>query len=167
MGLLSDIWDGIRGKVKALIDSAFTNFKPWVRARISDAIAGIRQVTNYITEHITNVYKTVKEYITNVYNTVNEYVTKVYNNVTNYVTNKYVTTNEYITNVVGASREWVEEELAENRAWMLSFAKLMDPQGFLKDPIGYIKAAFDIQRGVAQNLVVKSFWEGFEEGLAE
>lgn len=64
-------------------------------------------------------------------------------------------------------RESMEQGLADNREWMENFGKLMDPVGFLKDPLGYISAAFGIQRLLAETLVVRSFWEGFEEGLAE
>ena len=167
MGLLSDVWDYCRSKVKDLIDSSLTSFKSWVNARIIDAVDSIRKVYNYVSNYVTNVYNNVSNYISNTYNTFKDYITNVYNNVTKYVTNKYITTNEYITNVIGASIEWVEDGLADNREWMRNFAKLMDPQGFLKDPIGYINAAFSIQGEIANTLAVRSFWEGFEEGLEE
>ena len=61
----------------------------------------------------------------------------------------------------------LEQGLADNREWMGNFAKLMDPQGFLKDPVGFINAAFAIQGEIANTVAVKSFWEGFEEGLQE
>jgi len=64
-------------------------------------------------------------------------------------------------------RAALDKGLAENREWMTNFAKLMDPMGFLKDPLGYISAAFQVQRAIASQTVVKSFWEGFEEGLTE
>lgn len=167
MGILSEAWDYARSKVKALISSAVTDLKIWVRARIASAIDAVDWVVNNITEYVTNVYKTVTEYVTNVYNYVTEHITNVVNNITKNITNQITNITENITNVVGASREWVEQGLAENRDWMRNFGKLMDPQGFLKDPWGYISAAFQIQRTIAGNVAVKSFWEGFEEGLAE
>jgi len=62
-------------------------------------------------------------------------------------------------------RASIDEGLADNREWAENFFKLMDPTGFLKDPLGYINAAFAIQGEIANTLAVKSFWEGFEEGL--
>jgi len=61
----------------------------------------------------------------------------------------------------------LDQGLADNREWTTNFFKLMDPTGFLKDPLSYISAAFGIQRLIAETLVVRSFWEGFEEGLIE
>jgi len=64
-------------------------------------------------------------------------------------------------------RASLDKGLADNREWMGNFAKLMDPMGFLKDPVGFINAAFAIQGEIANTVAVKSFWEGFEEGLEE
>ena len=165
MSLFSEIWDYVKTKVNDLIAGAVTDLKTWALNRIASAIDAVDWIINNVTKYVTNVYKTVTEYVTKVYNTVNEYVTNVYNNVTKYVTNKYYETNQYITNIVGASTEWVTQKLQENREWMTNFAKLMDPTGFLKDPLGFISAAFEIQRLLAETLVVRSFWMGFEEGL--
>jgi len=72
-----------------------------------------------------------------------------------------------LTNKAAELRASIDQGLADNREWMGNFAKLMDPMGFLKDPIGFINAAFAIQGEIANTVAVKSFWEGFEEGLAE
>jgi len=72
-----------------------------------------------------------------------------------------------LTNKAAELRAALDQGLADNREWMGNFAKLMDPQGFLKDPVGFINAAFALQGEIANNLAVKSFWEGFEEGLEE
>lgn len=167
MSLLGDIWDSIVSRVRTLISSALADFKYWVHARISDAIAGIRQVYNNVTTYLTNVYNNVSNYLTNVYNNVTNYLTNVYNNVNNYITNVTHNTNQYITNVVGASTEWVTKKLEENREWMMNFAKLMDPMGFLKDPRGYIDAALGIWGQAAETTMVASFFRGLEAGLAE
>ena len=116
---------------------------------------------------VNNLITNVVENITNVYNDLSEYVTNVYNNVTEQITNVFNDTYNYVTNVIGVTQEILDRGLADNREWMTNFAKLMDPMGFLRDPLGYIKAAFAVQGEIANNLVVKSFWEGFEEGLAE
>jgi len=44
---------------------------------------------------------------------------------------------------------------------------VLDPQGVLKDPQGYIGTVFDLLIAPWGQGIVKSFWEGFEEGLAE
>lgn len=166
MGILSDVWDYVRSKVKALIASAVTELKPWVRARIASALDAVDWVINNITKYITNVYKTFEEYVTNIYNTVEEYITNNITNITKNITNNITNINEYITNIIGITQDALDQGLADNREWMRNFWKLMDPTGFLKDPLGTVSAAFAIWSLAANNLAVKSFWEGFEEGLA-
>jgi len=167
MGLLSDLWDDIKSKVSSLISSAASDVKSWTRKRISDAIDAVDWVINNITKYVTNVYKTVTEYVTNVYNYVTEHITNVVNNITKNITNHITNITENITHVVGVTREALDEGLADNREWMRNFGKLMDPAGFLKDPLGTVSAAFAIWGLAANHTIVKSFWEGFEEGLAE
>jgi len=167
MSLLSDIWDGIVGKVRSLISSSLADFKSWVNARISDTIAGLKQIYNYVYTYVTNVYNNVTNYLANVYNYVTNYVTNVVENVTKYITNVTNNTTQYITNVIGVTQAALDKALADNRGWMQNFFKLMDPGGFLKDPLGFINAAFAIQGEIVNNLAVKSFWMGFEEGLTE
>ena len=118
MGLLSDVWDYVRSKVKSLIASAVTDLKIWARKRISDAIAGIQQVTNYITENITNVVRNVTEYISNVYNYVTEHITNVVNNITKNITNNITNVVKNITNVVGVTRDALENRLADLRGYI-------------------------------------------------
>ena len=134
---------------------------------VTNIVENITNVYNEFAEYVTNVYNDTYEYISNSYNYWTEYITNSYTYWTEEVTNIYNNTYQNITNVVGASMEWVDQKLQENRDWMMNFAKLMDPMGFLKDPVGFINAAFAIQGEIANNLAVKSFWEGFEEGLAE
>ena len=167
MGLLSWIWDGIRAKVKALIDSATAKIKDWARGFVKAAINAVDWVVNNITKIVTNIYKTVEEYITNVYNYVTENITNVVNNITENITNNITNITKNITNVIGASKEWVKERLIKNREWMENFVKLLVPIGFTSDPVGYVKAIINIWKDPWMNSVVKSFWMGFEEGLAE
>jgi len=134
---------------------------------VTNIVENITNVYNEFAEYVTNVYNDTYEYISNSYNYWSEYITNSYTYWTEEVTNIYNNTYQNITNVVGASMEWVDQKLQENRDWMMNFAKLMDPMGFLKDPLGFINAAFALQGEIANNLAVKSFWEGFEEGLAE
>ena len=145
MGLFEEIWNWMKSLVQGLINKSLATFKYWVNAAIKSAINAVDWVVTNITNVVNNVYNTVKKYTTNVYNT----------------------TKQNVTNVIGASREWVGEQLRDERAWTRSFFKLMDPTGFLTDPIGTIKAVFTLQREIAGHAVVKSFWEGFEEGLEE
>jgi len=165
MGLLSDVWDYVRSKVKDLIAGTVTDLKIWVRARIASAIDAVDWVVNNITKYVTNVYKTVKEYVMNVYNYVTEHITNVVNNITKYVTNKYITTNEYITNVIGVSREWVDNQLAGLRAHMDAKIAALDTVGFFKNPLAYVSGVYAAASLARENKIVESFLEGFEEGL--
>ena len=167
MGLFEDIWDWMKSLVQGLINAALYNFKYWVNNAIKAAIGAIDWAITNITNVVNNVYNTVKKYTTNVYNTTKQYITNSYTYVTESITNNISHVNENVTNVIGASKEWVGEQLRDERAWTRSFFKLMDPTGFLTDPIGTIKAVFTLQREIAGHAVVKSFWEGFEEGLEE
>jgi len=134
---------------------------------VTNIVENITNVYNEFAEYVTNVYNDTYEYISNSYNYWSEYITNSYTYWTEEITNIYNNTYQNITNVVGASMEWVDQKLQENRDWMMNFAKLMDPMGFLKDPVGFINAAFAIQGEIANTVAVKSFWEGFEEGLVE
>lgn len=156
--------------------------KVWVQRYLPDWVLEfgrvINNVINNITENITNVYNTISEYVTNVYNYVTENITNVYNTTKKYITNitKYITeeitnvinnTYNYVTNIIGITQEALNQGLSDNRAWVTAFFKLMDPMGFLKDPLGTINAAFTIQREIAGNKMIGSFLEGLEEGLEE
>ena len=167
MSLLSWIWDGIKAKVRYLINSIVDPFKKWVYKKVSELWTAIENAGGTIIKYITNVYKTVEEYITNVYNYLTQHITNIVNNITENITNNITNITKNITNVVGASTAWVREQLADERSWTRNFVKLMDPTGFLKDPIGTIKAAFSIQRKIAETTIIRSFWKGFEEGLEE
>lgn len=57
--------------------------------------------------------------------------------------------------------------LEDNREWTTNFLKLMDPTGFLKDPLGTVSAAFALWKVAADSVIIDSFREGLEEGLAE
>jgi len=166
-GLFAQITAAVQTWVMELMPGWVLEWGQNIYNTVNNIVENITNVYNDLREYVTNVYNNVYETIENTYNTFREYVTNVYNYLTEEITNIYNTTNEYVTNIIGASVEWVEEMLAANREWMVNFTKLMDPMGFLKDPIGYINAAFAIQGEIANTLAVQSFWEGFEEGLAE
>ena len=127
----------------------------------------LQNTYNNFVEYVTNVINNSYEYVTNSYNYWTEYITNSYTYWTEEITNVFNNTYNYITNVIGVTQDILDKAIADNREWMGNFAKLMDPQGFLKDPVGFINAAFALQGEIANNLAVKSFWEGFEEGLEE
>lgn len=156
--------------------------KAWMLKNLPDwLLKWGRVINNFITnttEYINNTYKYITENITNVYNTFREYITEVYNNTYKYITNvsRYITeeitkvynnTYNYVTNIIGITLENLNKGLADNRAWVTAFFKLMDPKEFLRDPTGFIKAVFTLQRQIAGTSMIESFLEGLEEGLEE
>ena len=134
---------------------------------ITNVVEEITNVYHYITEEITNIVNNTYKYVTKVYKTFEDYVTNVYNYVTKEITNVYNNTYQNITNVIGITQQVLDKAIADNREWAVNFFKLMDPTGFLKDPLGTVKAAWFFWASAADEAVVKSFWEGFEEGLEE
>ncbi len=167
--------DGLFAQIVAALQTwIMENIPEWVLewgqnlyTTINNIVENITNVYNDLREYVTNVYNNVYETIKNTYNTFQKYITNVYNYITEEITNVYNNTYNYFSEVIGASVEWVEQKLTENREWMENFATLMDPIGFLKDPLGFINAAFELQGEIANTVVVRSFWEGFEEGLEE
>ena len=145
MGLFADIWNYMKGLVQDLIDAALETFKYWVNEAIQAAINAVDWV-------VTNVYNFIDNSVHYIDESIHYWGDQITQNV---------------TNVVGASIEWVTEGLAKNREWTINFLKLSDPFGFLKDPMGYINAAFNVFINPWGHGIVKSFWEGFEEGLEE
>ena len=165
--------EGLFAQVVAAVKAWFiANLPDWVlkwgkviNNWITNVTENITNVVNNITEKITNVYNTVKEYVTNVYNYVTEKIYNTIQNITKNITNVYNTTKQYITNVVGASTEWVNDRIAGVRTYVDNAVAGIDTVGFFKDPLGYIGTAFNKLIGSWVHGIVKSFWEGFEEGL--
>lgn len=166
-GLLAQVIAAVKAWVLANMPDWVLEWGRIVNNWITNTTEYITNVVNYITEEVTNVYNDVTKYITNVYKTFEEYITNTYNYWTEEITNIYNTTEQYITNVIGVTEEWVNNVVADNRDWVRNFFKLMDPTAFLKDPMGTINAAFALQRKIAEEAFIRSFWEGFEEGLEE
>ena len=166
MGLFEDVWDWVKSKVQYLINASLASFKYWVNAAIKTAINAVDWVINNVTNFIDNSIQYINDsinywgdqitqfidnslhYIDDSINywgdQVTNYITNVTNNFTEYVTNNSYKTIKYVTNVIGA----------------------LDPFGFLKDPQGYIKGVFDLLIAPWGHGLIKSFWEGFEEGQA-
>jgi len=166
-GLFAQVVAAIKVWVQDNIISWVTQWGQVVNNWITNVVEEITNVYNYITEQITNVYNDLRTYVTNVFNTVNEYVTNVFNAYNEYITNVHNTFNEYVTNIIGVSEEILAERLVGLTTWVMDLFKTLDPQGILKDPLGYIKAAFDTLIAPWGEGIVKAFWEGFEEGLKE
>ena len=167
MSLFFLVWAGIKPKVKALIDRAMETLKDWVRPYVKTAIDALRRVHQTFTTVINNAYTTVNQFFSNVYNNVTKRIYQTITNVNKFVTNQITNVSNFITNVTGVDMAWVRQQLIDERSWLRNTLKLMDPMGFLTDPLGHIRAALDVQQQIAQATIVKSFWEGFEEGLAE
>jgi len=167
MGLFEDIWDWIKSKVQGLINSSLTTFKSWVNSAIKSAINAVDWIITNVTKYIDNSIT----YIDKSLNYWGDQITQYIDNSTHYwgdiLNETFIDARQYITNVIGVTQAALDKALADNRGWMQNFFKLMDPGGFLKDPLGFINAAFAIQGEIVNNLAVKSFWMGFEEGLTE
>lgn len=153
MGLFSDIWDWCKSKVQGLINSAISGVKTWAKNTINSAIAGIQKVYNYVSEIVNNVYNTFTEYITNVYNSVSEYISNVVNNVYNYVSNVYNTTvqnitntinniTKYVTNITKVYKNYVTNITGTTTEWVMGYIAQIIPADFIRDPWGYLQAAF-------------------------
>jgi len=166
MSILDDLISGLKSWVRNVVDSAISGLKAWTRNLVKAAIDAVDWTLSYISEYITNVYKTFNEYITNVSNTFNEYISNVVNNFTTYVTNVYNTTQKYITNVTKYFNTYVTNVYGINEAWVRNFFKLMDPTGFLKDPLGYIQGAFNNFIDFWIHGTIRSLAEGLQIGLA-
>ena len=165
MGLLSDVWDYVRSKVKSLISSSVSDVKSWVRARIASAISSIDKFVTNISNYVTNKYYETKKYISNVYNTTKQYLTNVYKTTQKYITNKRYETNQYITNIIGASTSWVDNKLADMRTYVDQRIAALDTVGFFKDPLGYIGTAFTGLLDAWIHGTVGSFAKGLQIGL--
>lgn len=178
MGLFSDIWDWMKSKVEGLINAALTKFKSWVNGAIKAAINAVDWVITNVSEFIDNSIHYIDEslnywgdqitqFIDNSIHYVDEsihywgdqvtqYVTNVVNNVTNYVTNVTKVFKTYVTNVTGTTTEWV----------MGYIAKII-PADFIRDPWGYLLAAFNKFVDVWVHGLVKDFGEGLYAGATE
>ena len=167
MGLFEDIWDWMASKVQGLINASLTTFKYWVNAAIKAAIGAVDWVVTNITNVVNNVYNTVKKYITNVYETINKYITNISKYITEEITNVYNTTEQFITNVTKNITNITNNDIVNITKNITNVIGVLDPMGFLKDPRGYITAMFDLLIAPRGHGIVKSFWEGLEEGLEE
>lgn len=200
MSLVSWIWGALVGKVRELILSIVDPIKDWVRnalKALGDILDSLRAAwENFTSKTLPDIWKAIEdlgkkiaqnietnitnltEYVTNVYNYMTEHVTNINKYVTENITNvnKYVT--EHITYVTGTTQEWVR-----------NFVAGLIPADFVKDPVGYIRAAVDLSAvipadfikdplgyiGAAFNglieawmlVVLQSLQEGLEEGLKQ
>jgi len=166
-GLLAQITAAVKAWVLEYMPGWVLEWGQNVWNTVTNIVENITNVYNDLREYVTNKYYDMREYVTNRYYDLRKYVTNVYNDTYQYLTQNITNIVQNITNVIGASTEWVDERLADNREWTVNFFKLMDPTGFLKDPLGTVSAAFALWKLAADNVVVESFLAGFEEGLAE
>jgi len=167
MSILSGIWDGIRGWVEDLIDSATA----WLGSAL-DALGGAWD--NFTTKTLPDLWGSIQQNANKIVSALENAVGNVTNYVTNWITNEieysshfntYVTQN--IVNTIGASKDWVMEQDAAIRSWTDNLVKLVDPSSFLKDPKGTVEAWFWARQLISQSSGAGSFRLGFEEGLAE
>lgn len=167
--------DGLLAQIVAEVKNWFTqNIRGWVQTWGQIINNVVTNVTKYVTnitktfkEYVTNVYNNVTKYVTNVYKTFNEYITNVTNVTRKYITNNITNVTKYVTNIIGASTEWVDGRILGVKAYVDQRIAAIDTVGFFKNPFVYISGVFAVRALVRETNMIKSFLEGFEEGLEE
>jgi len=166
-GLFAQVTTAVKAWVLANLPDWVLEWGKVINNWITNTYETIQNVYNNFVEYVTNVYNNTYETISNVFNTFKEYVTNVYNYVTENITNIYNNTYEYFTNVVGVSQEILDN----TRASIISFIndRLLNyaPQGFQSDPEKFIQDHAEERYHSMLEEAIRSFWEGFEEGLKE
>ena len=166
-GLFAQIVAAVQVWVLANMPSWVLQWGEVIQNFITNVTEEITNVYNYVTENITNVINEFSEYVTNVFNTFNEYISNVYNYVTQNITNVLNTFNEYVSNVYNYVTQNITNNAYETITYVTNVIGVLDPFGFLKDPMGYITGAWNLLIDPWAHGIVKSFWEGLEEGLEE
>ena len=165
MSLLGDIWGSIVSYVQSAIASAIAGIRQYITNVYNSFYTFVTNTYNYITQAIQNIYNTIVQYVTNTYNYITQAITNVYNTVVQYVSNtyQYITQNitnvtqqiiTNVTNVIGATTEWVQGYVAG-----------IIPVDFIRDPLGYIRAAFTQFIDYWILGVIRDFSKGLDEGL--
>lgn len=83
------------------------------------------------------------------------------------ITNMFVGAINHIDTVNLNLRSFISNEFVDFAGWVEGLFAVLDPLGFLKDPLGYIKAAFDTLIEPWAGKLIESFLAGFEEGLED
>lgn len=166
MSLLSWIWDGIVSRVRALIDSATSTLRTWVRglvSAVSDALDTLRGAwDSFRTKTLPDLWAAIRNAGQTIWQTINN----VYNNITNYVSNVYNTINQYTTNVTNNVTQNVTQVLGATREWVMGYVGRILPVDLVRDPLGYIRAAFTGFIDAWIHGAAGSLAEGLQEGLA-
>ena len=157
----------MKSKVQDVVNASLKTFKYWVNTAIDAAIGAIDWTITNVSQFITNVQKTYNDFITNTFNTINQIITNVQNTYNNFITNVSNTFNEYITNVTEVYNRYVTNKTYQTIQYVTNVIGVLDPLGFLKDPRGYITGVWNLLIDPWAHGIVKSFYEGLEEGLEE
>jgi len=167
--------DGLFAQVTAAVKAwVLANLPDWVlewgkviNNWITNTYETIQNVYNDFVTYVTNVYNNAYEYITNTYNYLTENISNVYNYLTENITNIYNNTSEYITNVTGVSQEILDNTLAGIISFINDRLLNYAPQGFQSNPEKFIQDHAEERYHSMLEEAIRSFWEGFEEGLKE
>jgi len=163
--LLSWIWDGIVWRVRSLIDSAVSTLKSWANGLISALSSALNTLRGAWDSFRTYTLPALWEAIRNAGQTIWQTITNVYNNVTNYVTNTYNYVTQNITNVTNNITQNVTQVLGATREWVMGYVAGIVPVDFVRDPLGYIGAAFTGFIDAWVHGVAASFSRGLQKGL--
>ena len=167
MGLLEDIWAGIRGKsewlIHSIVDPIVNKISEGIK-QIADWVTGIESAwKNFTSKTLPDLWTAIQEasatfveYVENIYHVTEEYITNTYNTFTEEIHNTFHTTKEYITQVIGVDQDWVQNYVAT-----------IIPVDFVKDPVGYISTAFNGFIEYWVQGILNSMAEGAEEWFRE
>lgn len=138
---------------------------------IDNTITYLDKSINYwgdqITQYVDNSINYWGDVIEKTFIDARQWIDNSITNIDRSVHQYFTDARQYITNVIGVSDEVLNQRLIDTTKWVRDFFKLMDPMSFLEDPFGFIDTGFNTLIAPWAEGIVKSFWEGFEEGQAE
>jgi len=187
MSALSWIWDTIVAWVLAAIDAATSTLRSWVNGLIAGARAFAENLVKGAIGIIDNVKAILGAAISSLQGAWNHFVTKTLPDLWAGIQNAVAAASKALTGAIAGVRAWVDN-LAGNlqrffskagediRSWasglfsevpgMINRAILASvPVDFIRDPLGYLEAAFlkFIEPWLVRTL--EAFLKGFEEGI--
>lgn len=166
MSVLSWIWDGLVGLVKALIDAASSTLRSWVDGLVAGARTFAQDLVASVSSALDNAKRTIWNALTPLqFDWVNfkgytlprlwdavakagTYITQVLNNTYNYITqNATNVTNQIIQNItqeITNVNNYITNVTGASEDWVRNQFSTLIPADFIKDPVGYIGAAVNI-----------------------
>lgn len=167
MSLLSWIWDGIRGLIEDLINAVNAWIRPYVKGLVTGVTSFAENLVDGVRSALENTRKILGDSISSLRGYWTNFTSKTLPDLWAGIGNLRISLSVKITQSIGDVRIWVATQILNTRIFVNSQIAKAVPRGFIRNPIGYIQAAFN---GLVEFWIhgaVKSFWAGFEEGLKE